>query len=90
MSATVRLDPAEILAYGSKPTYDLSESLARRSQASMPPLSLPRSQVYYWGYAWQSDEAESLAAIEDGRGVRFSSGADLANWLLNDDDDDPS
>jgi hypothetical protein len=88
MSTTARFDPADVLAYSSEPVVDLSDRLARTSLASVPPLSMPRSQAYYWGYLWQSGESESLAAIEDGRGVRFSSGADLANWLLSDDSDD--
>jgi hypothetical protein len=86
MSTTVRLDPADVLAYSSERTVGLSERLARESQALVPPFSVPRSQVYYWGYEWQSGESESLAAIEERRGIRFSSGADLANWLLSDDD----
>lgn len=87
-ATTVPLDATQVLAYSSERIVGLSERLARESQAFVPPFSIPRSQAYYWGYEWQSGESESLAAFEDGEGVRFSSGTDLAGWLLNDDDDD--
>ena len=84
--ATIMIDPADVSSFGSETT---SGELGYVATARPLLHSIPRSQAYYWTRAWQSGEHESVTAIEEGRGVRFASGAELADWLLSQDDDGP-
>lgn len=52
---------------------------------SVPPLSIPRSQQYYWHLAWQEGERLCLADLEAGDYVEFRSDdpEDAARWLVD-------
>ncbi|MGH2917355.1 MAG: hypothetical protein ACRDLS_01970 [Solirubrobacteraceae bacterium] len=54
------------------------------------PLTMPRSQEYYWRSVWQQAERANLAELAAGQGIRFDSGdpEDAARWLDAPDDTD--
>lgn len=50
------------------------------------PLSVPRSQAYFWTERWQAGEREADADIQAGRLTRFSNAEDAILWLLTEED----
>lgn len=54
------------------------------------PFTMPTLQMYYWQFAWQRDERETLAGLENGEYVDFDSDdpEDAARWLREPDDDE--
>lgn len=84
-----------ITAYDDATVADSSMTvLVQGSPTNVPsapfgmPTEIPRGQVYYWTARWQSDEAESLAELQQGEGIRFESGRDAVRWLLEPGNDD--
>lgn len=75
------IDPSEPATSGTG-TADLTDAIIRPAVV----YAVPSSQVYYWSEAWQSGERESVEALRNGQGIRFSSGTELAAWLLSDDE----
>lgn len=79
------IDPAEHSASGSDRLTDLGEAVMRPAHV----FAVPASQRYYWTDVWQAGERETLVALDQGHGIRFSSGREFADWLLSDNDDEP-
>lgn len=54
------------------------------------PLTIPRSQEYYWHSVWQQAERANLIELAAGQGIRFDSDdpQDAARWLDAPDDAD--
>jgi hypothetical protein len=55
------------------------------------PLTMPRSQAYYWRSPWQKAERASLEEMAAGQAVRFDSDDpdDIIRWLDAPDESDP-
>ncbi len=53
-----------------------------------PPLTIPRSQTYYWTAAWQRAEIESLADHEAGHYFESSDPDEVIRWLDAPDPDE--
>jgi hypothetical protein len=86
MTNKMMLDPSVSSDAGSNPMVDLQDQVAvRQTWVGV----IPASQRYYWTQTWQAGECETLLAYEHGEGVEFTSGSDLAAWLLAGDDDLP-
>ena len=54
-------------------------------RAGRVPLSIPRSQAYYWTARWQVGEARALAQLGRGGYQEFENGLDAVRWLLSED-----
>jgi hypothetical protein len=54
------------------------------------PLTMPRSQVYYWRSTWQKAERANLAELASGDRMRFDGDdpEDVARWLDSPDEPD--
>jgi hypothetical protein len=50
------------------------------------PVSIPRSQKYFWSRTWQEGERESTAERDAGRAHSFDSANALIHWLLTPED----
>jgi len=82
---TTAVYPSTSTSFSFNAVVTLSSPLAAAPPSGFP-ASISRSQLYYWSARWQTDEAHSLAEIEDGEDMRFSSGRDAIRWLLSSDD----
>lgn len=49
------------------------------------PLSIPRSQAYYWTERWHMGELRALGELERGEYQEFENGSDAVRWLLSED-----
>lgn len=54
-------------------------------RAGRAPVSIPRSQAYYWTARWQDGEARALRQLRHGEFQEFEDGADAVRWLLSED-----
>lgn len=71
---------------------DQTHASGVRSQSQRRvPLTMPRSQEYYWHSRWQKDERANLTDLVAGHSIRFDSDdpEDAAHWLDSSDDADP-
>lgn len=50
------------------------------------PLSIPRSQAYFWSHAWQEGEKAHLEERQAGHLRSFDTSDDLIRWLLTPED----
>ena len=73
-----RVSPAQTTAAG-----------VRAEVQQTVPLTMPRSQAYYWRSTWQKAERANLAELDAGDRVRFDSDDpdDILRWL--DEPDEP-
>lgn len=51
-------------------------------RAGRTPVSIPRSQAYYWTERWQMGEARAMEQLRRGEFQEFESGPDAVRWLL--------
>lgn len=65
--------------------YTTTNTSASRGLDDLP-LSIPRSQLYFWSREWQAAERQSLAEIARGHGREFSSSVDVIRWLFAPDE----
>lgn len=86
---TIHLDQQETNA--EKLSLSAADSVWNGSgRHALIPFTIPTAQAYYWGFAWQSGERETLASLDAGEYIDFDSEdpEDAARWLREPDDDD--
>lgn len=54
-------------------------------RAGRAPVSIPRSQAYYWTERWQTGEARAMEQLRRGEFEEFESGPEAVRWLLSED-----
>lgn len=56
------------------------------SSSRRTPPAIGRGQAYYWSAKWQTDEQETVDALERGEGRTFATGQEAIRWLLSNDE----
>ena len=85
------LDPAHAATSDTlQVSPDATETSTRPDPGFRVPFTMPEAQTYYWRFAWQRDERETLKGLEAGEYVDFDSDdpEDAAEWLREPDDDE--
>jgi hypothetical protein len=61
-------------------------SVTPSTVASSPKIdfAVPASQLYYWSYTWQTNQAAAEHDYAEGKGVHFDDVSGLLSWLERD------